>query len=422
MATELGLDNEDPGNETYGYIRDSEDNVVERTISDMLRFRLIPDENEKKLALLYQTPKFHKNPPKMRFIAGNVSTVTAKLDRIVALVLKMCKEHFRNLCNKCTGFSGIRYYFDVQTSVEVKAMFDSAAGSVGSISINDFSTLYTLFDHDHLLGNMTWLLGKLSKNSGMQYIRIGHDKAWWVRSDSEGLVYTVGELVDMIDYIVRNTYVKAFGSIFRQNKGIIMGGKSSGWLSDCSLMVDEFKYVDGKVKAGLLEEAGRLRFFRRYRDDCTSLNIDNFMEIAGDIYPPSLTLTQENTDRNRADVLDMHVSIAEGKVTTKVYCKADAFPFHVVSLPFLESNIDAGVCYRTFYGQTVRFERLCTHKADFEDRVRYLLGILKCRGYEVKLLGRQFCRAVEKYISVFQRWEIPVRLDNWFRTISDSIP
>ena len=29
----------------------------------------------------------------------------------------------------------------------------------------------------------------------------------------------------------------------RQAKGIIMGSKSSGWLSDCSLMVDEYKYV-----------------------------------------------------------------------------------------------------------------------------------------------------------------------------------
>ena len=48
-----------------------------------------------------------------------------------------------------------------------------------------------------------------------------------------------------------------------------MGGRSSGWLSDCSLMVDGFRYVDGKVKAGLTDEADRLRFFRRYRDGCT---------------------------------------------------------------------------------------------------------------------------------------------------------
>ena len=42
------------------------------------------------------------------------------------------------------------------------------------------------------------------------------------------------------------------------------------------------------------EEAHRLKYFRRYRDDCTSLNIDNFLTIAQEIYPPSLTLTQEN--------------------------------------------------------------------------------------------------------------------------------
>ena len=34
-----------------------------------------------------------------------------------------------------------------------------------------------------------------------------------------------------------------------------MGGKSSGWLSDCSLMVDEYKYVSEKVRNGLVEEA-----------------------------------------------------------------------------------------------------------------------------------------------------------------------
>ena len=228
-------------------------------------------------------------------------------------------------------------------------------------------------------------------------------------------------MVDMIDYLVRNTYIKAFGSIFKQNKGIIMGGKSSGWLSDCSLMVDEFKYIDAKVKAGLSVEADRLKFFRRYRDDCTSLNIDNFMDIADEMYPPSLTLTQENVDRDRADVLDMNVVLNDGVVTTKVYCKADAFPFHVVSLPFLESNLDRGVCYRVFFGQTVRFQRLCTHRVDFEERVRFLSGILKDRGYDMRVLCRQFCKAVGKYLSLFQRWDIPLDLAAWFGTISERV-
>ena len=66
-------------------------------------------------------------------------------------------------------FSGIRYDFDVQTSMEVKGMFSKAHGEALSISINDFSTLYTLFDHDHLLGNIKWLLERLiNKYPGVQ--------------------------------------------------------------------------------------------------------------------------------------------------------------------------------------------------------------------------------------------------------------
>ena len=119
-----------------------------------------------------------------------------------------------------------------------------------------------------------------------------------------------------------------------------------------------------------------------------------------------------------ADVLDMNVKIVDGSITTKVYCKADTFPFQVISLPYLESNLDKGVCYRVFYGQMVRFQRLCTNREDFESRAGFLLDILKNRGYKLGLLGRQFSRAIGKYIVEFQKWEIPVDSGWWFRHIA----
>ena len=414
------MNNPTPGNETYSHIHSTEEQIVEKIKSDMLEFRIRPGDKDEKLALLYQTPKFHKNPPKMRYIAGNVSTVTSSLDGVVALILKMAKTHFRNYCKKKESFSDVRYYFDVQTSMEVKAMFDKAQGEALSISINDFSTLYTLFDHDHLLGNIAWLFQRLGKNSGFQFVRVSYNKAWWVKDNSVGSVYSVMEILDMIDYLVRNTHIKALGNIFRQDKGIIMGGKSSGWLSDCSLMVDEFRYIDGKIKAGLTEEADSLRFFRRYRDDCTTLNLDNFLDIAREIYPPSLTLTQENDDNRGANVLDMVVNIQDNIITTKVFCKTDFFPFNVISLPFLDSNLDTNVCYRVFYGQIIRFQRLCSNLIDFEERIKFLANILLTRGYNKKLLQKQFCKAIEKYIEEFQKWVIPLRFDNWFREIMQN--
>ena len=64
-------------------------------------------------------------------------------------------------------------------------MFDDAYGKVASITINDFSTLYTLFDHDHLLHNIRWLLETLSKNSGKNCIKIDYKNARWVSNANE---------------------------------------------------------------------------------------------------------------------------------------------------------------------------------------------------------------------------------------------
>ena len=59
-----------------------------------------PDQKEEKLAMLYHNPKFHKNPVKFRFIAGNVRVVTSRLDEIVAKILKMCQSLAHDCINR----------------------------------------------------------------------------------------------------------------------------------------------------------------------------------------------------------------------------------------------------------------------------------------------------------------------------------
>ena len=385
---------------------------------ELVRFKLVPKLVEEKLAILYQTPKFHKDPPKFRYIAGNISTVVSGLDGKIANVLKMCKEHFKNLCNKNREYSGVRYFFDVITSIDVKNMLDNLQGKARSISINDFSTLYTLFNHDHLLGNISWMLSKLARNSGCSYISIGHEKAWWSRQLSDKYdTYSCVEVLEMIEFLVRNCYIKAFGKVFRQDRGMIMGGKSSGGLADCSLMVDEYRYVDRKVKDGSIEEAKKLENFRRYRDDCTVCNVDSFLDIAQNIYPDSLSLTQENDDSSQANVLDMQVNIIDNSIITKVYCKTDYFPFHVISLPFLDSNIAENISYLVFYSQVLRYQRLSSNKLDFNERCRQLVNILLARDYKLGKLKKEFCRVVDKFRIEFMKWNIPDNLASWFHEI-----
>ena len=83
----------------------------------------------------------------------------------------------------------------------------------------------------------------------------------------------------------------------------------------------------------------------------------------------------------------------------KDWARTDAFPFHVISLPFLESNLDDKICYKVFYGQVIRYQRLTSFKVDFEARTKFLADILLARGYNKKILCSRFSKAVEKYIS-----------------------
>ena len=117
----------------------------------------------------------------------------------------------------------------------------------------------------------------------------------------------------------------------------------------------------------------------------------------------------------------MVAEIKDGRIVTKVYCKTDHFPFDVISLPFLESNLDTRICYNVFYGQVIRIQRLTSLLVDFEQRAKFLANILMKRGYDSFLLQKQFCRAINKYTKEFQKWPIPHDLKNWFSQIIRSV-
>ena len=69
----------------------------------------------------------------------------------------------------------------------------------------------------------------------------------------------------------------------------------------------------------------------RYLDDL--LNIDNpyFGGMVNRIYPPELQLNKANTSDTEAPFLDLHLSISNGFVSSKIYDKRDVFDFDIVN-------------------------------------------------------------------------------------------
>ena len=72
----------------------------------------------------------------------------------------------------------------------------------------------------------------------------------------------------------------------------------------------------------------------RYLDDL--LNIDNpyFEGMVNRIYPTELQLNKANTSDTETPFLDLHLSISNGFVSSKIYDKRDDFDFDIVNFPF----------------------------------------------------------------------------------------
>ena len=70
----------------------------------------------------------------------------------------------------------------------------------------------------------------------------------------------------------------------------------------------------------------------RYLDDI--LNINNvvfFDNMASQIYPSELQLHKANTSDTKAAFLDLHLSISNDIISTKIYDKHDDFDFEMVN-------------------------------------------------------------------------------------------
>ena len=61
----------------------------------------------------------------------------------------------------------------------------------------------------------------------------------------------------------------------------------------------------------------------RYLDDILNINNVYFDKMVSQIYPPELQLNQANTSDTEAAFLDLHLSISNDIVSTKIYDKRD---------------------------------------------------------------------------------------------------
>ena len=63
------------------------------------------------------------------------------------------------------------------------------------------------------------------------------------------------------------------------------------------------------------------------------------------IYPPELQLNKANTSDTEVPFLDLHLSISNGFVSSKIYDKSDDFDFDIVNFQFLDGDVPRSTSY-----------------------------------------------------------------------------
>ena len=127
----------------------------------------------------------------------------------------------------------------------------------------------------------------------------------------------------------------------------------------------------------------------RYLDDL--LNFDNpyFEGMVNQIYPPELQLYKANTSDTEAPFLDLHLSISNGFVSSKID-KRDDFDFDIVYFPFLDGDVPRRPSYGVYISQLIKFARVCSHVDDFDTRNNCLTAKLFTQGYRYHKLRKVF--------------------------------
>ena len=147
----------------------------------------------------------------------------------------------------------------------------------------------------------------------------------------------------------------------------------------------------------------------RYLDDILNINNVYFDNMVSQIYPSELQLNKANTSDTKAAFLDLHLSISNDIVSTKIYDKRDDFDFEIVNFPFLDGDVLRSTSYGVYISQLIRFARASSIVADFNTRNKLLTQKLLKQGYRYHKLHKTFSKFYRRYYDLISKFQVGLK-------------
>ena len=211
-------------------------------------------------------------------------------------------------------------------------------------------------------------------------------------------------MCEALIYLLDNIYIRFSIKLYRQVVGIPMGTNCAHLVADLFLFCYERDFMTSLSDVKQAEIIEAFKCTSRYLDDL--LNIDNPYFEVNRIYPPELQLNKANTE---APFFDLHLSISNGFVSSKIYDKRDDFDFDIVNFPFLDGDVPRSTSNGVYISQLIRFARVSSHVADFNARNKNLTAKLLQQGYRYHKRRKAFSQFYRRHYELVSKFNVGLK-------------
>ena len=205
-------------------------------------------------------------------------------------------------------------------------------------------------------------------------------------------------MCEALTFLLDNIYIRFGSKLYRQIVGIRISTNCAHLVADLFLFCYERDFMlslSEDYQSDVIEA-----FYSTSRNLHDLLNIDNnfFDSMVNRIYPPELQLNKANVSDTEASFLDLHLSISDGFVQTKIYDKRDDFDFDIANFPFLDGDVPRSTSCGVYISQLIRFARVSSHVDDFNTRNKVLTAKLLRQGYRYHKFRKAFSKFYRRHI------------------------
>ena len=247
-----------------------------------------------------------------------------------------------------------------------------------SMSTCDFSTLYTTLPNNLIKYKLIVLIERTFQREGSPYLACNDRNAFFTSEKPKKYdACSCQKVCDVLTFLLDNIFIRFGIKLYRQVVGIPI---VLPWLQIYSCFAMRGSLSDGKQ----VDVIDAFNTTSRYLDVILNINNVFFDNMVNQIYPSELQLNKAHTSDTKAAFLDLHLSISNDIVSTKINDKCDDFDFETVNFPFLDGDVPRSTSYGVYISQLIHFARASTYVADFNTHNKLLTQKLLKQGYLVR--------------------------------------